>query len=116
MKGFYRYVHWVLVLLCVISTSAQAVGDGSGTVSLRAVTAAGAPLMRPVSWKIYEVKEGNRSLTTAFSRHAGVLNLHQGNYIAELLFSGIRYEQPFTLKAQHDVDVTISIKSETRVF
>lgn len=114
MKGFYRYTSFV-VMVWLLSVNAHAFNT-SGTVSLRAVTANGAPLMRPVAWRIYELRGNNtRALTTAFSRHAGVINLRQGNYIAELTFSGMRYEQPFTLKPHHDVDVTISIKSETRV-
>lgn len=115
MKGLDQFRNWVVVLWLLLVVSAQAAGNG-GTVSLRAITPTGAPLMRPVIWKIYEVKSNKKLLTTGFNRHSGVLNLPQGNYIAEITFSGINYEQPFTLKANHDVDVTISITSETRVF
>ena len=103
-------------MLGLLGTSVQAAVNWVGTVNLRAVTLSGAPLMRPVAWKIYEVKNNRRLLTKGINRHAGILNLPQGEYVAEITFSGIRYEQPFTLKAQHDVDVIISIHSERRVF
>ncbi|WP_020559350.1 hypothetical protein [Thiofilum flexile] len=116
MKGLCQSCTWIIVLW-LLGGSIQAIEAGNGgTVSLRAITPSGAPLMRPVAWKIYEVKNNRRWLTKGFDRHAGVLELPPGNYVAEISFNGIQYEQPFTLKPHHDVDVTISIRSEVRVF
>ena len=115
MTGLYSRAILVMAVW-MLAASVQAVGAGIGTVSLRAVTATGAPLMRPVSWKIYVVRNNTRSLMVGFKRHSGVLSLRQGSYIAELLFSGIQYQEPFILKAGTDVDVTISVKQEIRVF
>lgn len=104
-----------IIAIWLLSAGVQAAGSG-GTVSLRAVMPGGAPLMRPVAWKIYELRNNRKLFATGFNRHSGVIDLPQGNYVAEIIFSGIRYEQPFTLKPHHDVDVTISVQSETRVF